>query len=63
MLGANQFKEENARLKWTSETNEVNETETDSSSQMQEELNVDMAITLNPMEIRTFVVEIKYRLQ
>ena len=29
VLGANQFKEENERLKWKSESNEVNENESD----------------------------------
>ncbi|XP_051165376.1 lysosomal alpha-mannosidase [Leptopilina boulardi] len=59
-LGGNQWLEENNRLKWTSEENEIFKTN-DSSVPLNLENASAISVELKPMQIRTFIVKIALR--
>lgn len=62
-LGANQLLKDMKRLKWKVESNSVHHEMEDDDLQLSSESQSPRPtlITLNPMEIRTFIVEVKFQ--
>jgi hypothetical protein len=59
-LGGNQWLSESHRFEWKSESNEVDSTLEDADSPLISEKDEDaLTITLVPMQIRTFIVDIQ----
>lgn len=61
-LGGNQWLSESHRFKWQSESNDINSTlEDDDDSPLSSEEDKDaLTITLGPMQIRTFIIDVHF---
>lgn len=57
-LGANQWVEQVKRMTWPIESNEINHTNNDDLSK---EHNDVLSITLKPMEIRTYIIDVAWK--
>jgi lysosomal alpha-mannosidase len=58
-LGANQWVEQVNRMTWPVESNEIKNTSDDDVSKETED--DDLSVTLKPMEIRTYIVDVEWK--
>lgn len=59
-LGGNQWLSESQRFEWASESNDIDSTFEDEELPLSSENNEDeLSITLVPMQIRTFIIDIQ----
>ncbi|KAK7789693.1 hypothetical protein R5R35_011514 [Gryllus longicercus] len=59
MLGANEWKKDSSRLQWKTESNSIDRHEDTHQGSLNHAEDI-LSVTLEPMQIRTFVVEVKY---
>lgn len=57
-LGGNELKKDNHRLKWGNELNDIPRNQSDAKNIQQTEDGI--VVHLKPMEIRTFIANVKY---
>jgi len=59
MLGGNEWKKDSKRLDWNTEDNSTLKRSDEKQFDKNMEISADWTVTLQPMQIRTFVISLK----